>query len=41
MDADGGDADRRTTGGDAAAHNLIAHHDRTDGVGMGWCRYGG
>ena len=33
MDADNQDADRRTKSGDAAAHNLLAHHDRTDGMG--------
>ena len=31
MDADGEATGRRATGGDAAAHNPLAHHDRTDG----------
>ena len=33
MDAYGWHADRRTKGGDAAAHNPLAHLDRTDGMG--------
>ena len=33
MDADGWDADWRTTGGDDAAHNPVAHHNRTDSMG--------